>query len=106
MLGRRRAARPGPRGRGRLGRGPEAQGRAPGRRRGPEEAEIQHLAAVLQTPPAPQPAPAKAPAARSRAPQTLLAGKTERQPKGKELVIPVERSVEPDVSETQRVKAP
>jgi hypothetical protein len=71
-----------------------------------EEAEVKHLAAVLQTPPAPQPAPAKAPAARSRAPHTLLVGKTERQPKGRELVIPVERSVEPDVSETQRVKAP
>jgi hypothetical protein len=71
-----------------------------------EEAEVKHLAAILQAPPAPPPAPAKAPAARSRAPQTLLAGKAEHQPKGKELVIPVERSVEPDVNETQQVKAP
>jgi hypothetical protein len=69
-----------------------------------EEAEIQRLAAAarqVQPPPAASPAPT----ARSRPAQTLLVGQASPRNKPKELVIPVERSAEPTVNDTQSVKA-
>ena len=74
-----------------------------------EEAEIQRLAASL---PPSQPAAAaakplavQAPAAKGQPAQTLLVGKTAPRNKARELVIPVERSTEPNPNATQSVKA-
>lgn len=69
-----------------------------------QQAQIQRLAANQQQPhPAGTPAPVAAPATRTQ-PQVLLMGKTAPRNKPKELVIPVQRSAEPNASDTQRVK--
>jgi hypothetical protein len=69
-----------------------------------QQAQIQRLAATQQQPqPAPAPAaPVAAPA--TRQPQVLLMGQTAPRHKPRELVIPVQRSAEPNANDTQRVK--
>ena len=73
-----------------------------------QETQVQRLATALQAAPAaaPAPLPAAAPATRARPPQVLLVGKGAPKGKPKELVIPVERTAEPNLNDTQRVKAP
>ena len=71
-----------------------------------QQAEIQRLAAAQQQPQPAQPAHVAAPSARGQQPpQVLLLGQTAPRNKPKELVIPVQRSTEPNVNDTQRVKA-
>ncbi len=70
-----------------------------------EEAEIQRLAAAAPAGPAPAARRLRPRAARSRPAQTLLVGQASPRNKPKELVIPVERSAEPTVNDTQSVKA-
>lgn len=74
-----------------------------------QESQVQRLASALQAVPAAQPAAvpaqaAPAPAGKVRPPQVLLLGKGSPKGKPKELVIPVERTAEPDLNDTQRVK--
>jgi outer membrane murein-binding lipoprotein Lpp len=76
-----------------------------------QESQVQRLATALQAAPAAQPAAlpiqaAPAPTLKARPPQVLLLGKTAPKGKPKELVIPVERSAEPNLNDTTRVKAP
>ncbi len=66
-----------------------------------QQTQIQRLAAAQQQA---QPAPASAPAARTQPPQVLLVGKAAPRNKPKELVIPVQRSAEPNATDTERVK--
>ena len=68
-----------------------------------QEAEIQRMAAAAREN---QPAPA-APLVQTkgRPPQKLLVGQAPSKNKARELVIPVERSTEPAINDTQRVKA-
>jgi outer membrane murein-binding lipoprotein Lpp len=70
-----------------------------------EEAQIQQLAAAQQPRPQAPPAQAGAPASRSRPAQVMLVGQRSPRLKPKELVIPVQRSAEPSVNDTERVKA-
>jgi len=71
-----------------------------------EEAQIHELAAAKaihqEAPAAQPPLPARVPAAKGRPAQVLLLGS---RPKPKELVIPVQRSAEPNANDTERVKA-
>jgi len=69
-----------------------------------QQAQIQRLAATQQQPqPAGIPAPVAGPAARTQ-PHVLLVGQAAPRRKPKELVIPVQRSAEPNANDTQRVK--
>jgi outer membrane murein-binding lipoprotein Lpp len=69
-----------------------------------QQTQIQRLAATQQqAQPAAVPAPVAAPTTRTP-PQVLLVGQTSPRKKPKELVIPVQRSAEPNANDTQRVK--
>ena len=68
-----------------------------------QEAEIQRLAAAARQA-QPAPAPVQVQTGKGRPPQTLLMGQAPSRTKARELVIPVERSAEPVVNDTQRVK--
>jgi len=69
-----------------------------------QEAELQRLAAAArQAPPAQVPVPAQA--GRSQPPQVLLLGQAPVKSKARELVIPVERSTDPNPHDAQSVKA-
>lgn len=73
-----------------------------------QESQVQRLATALHAVPAASPAAlpaATAPAAAARPPQVMLVGKGGPKGKPKELVIPVERTAEPTLNDTQRVKA-
>jgi outer membrane murein-binding lipoprotein Lpp len=74
-----------------------------------QAAEIQQLASA-QHPSQPQPqtaaaSPQQLPARKGQPAQVLLLGQAPARNKPKELVIPVQRSAEPNLSDTQRVKA-
>jgi hypothetical protein len=71
-----------------------------------EQAEIQRMAAQQPSQPAAAPLMVQAPVAKGRPAQVLLLGQGGAKSRPKELVIPVERSAEPNPSATQRVKAP
>lgn len=70
------------------------------------ESQVQRLAAALQAMPTAQPAavPAAAPTTKAQPPQVLLVGKGNPKAKPKELVIPIDRTAEPNLTETQQVK--
>jgi outer membrane murein-binding lipoprotein Lpp len=67
-----------------------------------EEAQIHQLAAAQQVQPQAPAAIPSVPVAKGRPAQVLLMGS---RPKPKELVIPVQRSAEPNANDTERVKA-
>jgi outer membrane murein-binding lipoprotein Lpp len=69
-----------------------------------QQAQIQRLAATQQQAQPANPAPVTAPAARTQPPQVMLVGQAAPRKKPKELVIPVQRSAEPNANDTQRVK--
>ena len=70
-----------------------------------EEAEIQRMAAQQARPAAEQPLPAHVPAAKGQPDQVLLMGQAAPRNKPKELVIPVQRSADPNENLAQSVKA-
>ncbi len=70
-----------------------------------QQAEIQQLAAARQPSQPAVASPQAPPVHKGQPAQVLLLGQAPARSKPKELVIPVQRSAEPNATDTQRVKA-